>query len=202
MGIKKVIEGIVTKVVDYGKSHSKFEREIASILSKSFSKVKVYRNLYVPYSTKGYTEVDIVAVTNIGVLVVECKNYKGKIIGDVFADKWIQVVGRRRYELYNPIAQNINHIRTLADRTGVPVNEFVNIIVFSDNADLDEVPRIFDGGFILKHTEFENLIKQLETSIILIDDEARRICNILKKFRDFDGIKKIDHVSNIKEKRK
>lgn len=75
----------------------------------------VIRNLYFP-KDRHFTEVDIIAVTKLGVFVIENKNYSGEIIGDKSSRYWKVKYSVSRIErLYNPILQNAKHKEIVQD---------------------------------------------------------------------------------------
>ena len=76
---------------------------------------QIFRNVYVPDKNGKTSEIDIVAVTNKGLFVFECKNYAGNIYGDAKKEKWIQYVGNKKSFFYSPILQNKKHCKVLSN---------------------------------------------------------------------------------------
>jgi len=80
----------------------------------------------------GLTQIDHVALTPDGLLVVETKNYGGLIFGQVHDRTWTQCIGRQRNTFQNPLRQNYGHIKAVQALTpGVPV---CGLVVFMDRA--------------------------------------------------------------------
>ena len=80
----------------------------------------------------GLTQIDHLALTPNGILVVETKNYGGLIFGQVHDRNWTQCIGRQRNTFQNPLRQNYSHIKAVqALAPGVPV---LGLVVFMDRA--------------------------------------------------------------------
>ncbi|QIK37588.1 NERD domain-containing protein [Caldichromatium japonicum] len=91
----------------------------------------VLHDLILPLG-KGWTQIDHVALTAKGLLVVETKHYRGLILGRADDPHWCQRQGRRRRLFQNPLRQNALHIQAVADLgLGVPV---LGLVVFTDAA--------------------------------------------------------------------
>ena len=99
----------------------------------------ILRNVYVPY--KGhYTEIDMVALSNKGVFIIESKNYSGEVIGSVKDKYWSVRYGYSRYEkLYNPILQNLLHkeaVLNFITERGIDSKNIFRPVIFGDKARL------------------------------------------------------------------
>ena len=102
----------------------------------------IFHNLYVRKSNGKYAQIDVVALTNRGLIVFEVKNYSGWIYGNEQQKYWTQVLayGKYKYKLYNPIMQNAEHIRAL--RQNLPQNPSIpiySIVVFYGSAKLKNI---------------------------------------------------------------
>ncbi len=70
------------------------------------------------------TQVDHIIVSRYGIWVLETKSFKGKIIVDPCQEEiWVQIVGRRKYRIRNPLYQNYAHARSVARLLGVHGNK-------------------------------------------------------------------------------
>jgi restriction system protein len=93
---------------------------------------KVADDLIVPDDHGGLTQIDHLALTPAGLLVVETKNYSGLIFGETRDSTWTQCIGRQRNKFQNPLRQNFGHTKAVeAIAPGVPV---AGIVVFTDRA--------------------------------------------------------------------
>lgn len=100
---------------------------------------EVLHGVVLPDGRGGLTQIDHLALTPRGLLVVETKHYRGAIQGAAEATHWVQLIGRRRYPFVNPLHQNRRHVRAVeALGLGQPVHARV---VFTDGVRfVDAVP--------------------------------------------------------------
>lgn len=107
----------------------------------------VFHDLYVEKRNGRYSQIDVIAVTQAGIIVFEVKDYSGWIFGKGYQTYWTQVLnyGKEKYRFYNPVMQNRGHIAALKERlrpfADVP---FYSIVVFYGNCefrDVSEIPR-------------------------------------------------------------
>lgn len=74
---------------------------------------QILRNVYIPNGKGGTSEIDLLIVSKKGIFVFECKNYGGRIYGDMKRKKWIQYMGKKKNYFYNPFLQNHTHCKNL-----------------------------------------------------------------------------------------
>lgn len=70
------------------------------------------------------------------VVVIETKNKDGFISGSASDDRWTQVIGKNRYQFYNPILQNQGHIKMLykkMDTHKLYGYKILSLVVFTSN---------------------------------------------------------------------
>ena len=79
-------------------------------------------------------QIDHIVVCEKGVLVIETKNYSGRLYGNSIQKNWTQVLtgGKVKHQLYNPIKQNATHCAYVKKIVGerIPV---LSIIVLVKN---------------------------------------------------------------------
>jgi predicted RNA-binding Zn-ribbon protein involved in translation (DUF1610 family) len=114
------------------------EKSVSYKLNKlDKEKYFVINDLIIPTSNGKTTQIDHIVVSEFGIFVIETKNYRGWIVGDVHSQYWTQVIYKRKEKLKNPIHQNYGHIKALegvlSDFGDLP---FVSIVSFSIRADL------------------------------------------------------------------
>ena len=90
----------------------------------------------------GTTQVDHILVSRFGVFVIETKNYKGWIFGDVKQRRWTQVFFRVKYRFQNPIHQNMRHVRAVHHLLNlVEPGTIKSVVVFTGEAEFrTEIP--------------------------------------------------------------
>ena len=76
---------------------------------------QILRNVYIPTHNGKTTEIDMIVVSKKGLLVFECKNYSGRIYGNMYSKQWTQYVGKKKYPVPNPFMQNHYHVKCLQE---------------------------------------------------------------------------------------
>ena len=91
---------------------------------------------------KKSSQIDHLIISPYGIFVVETKNHKGYVFGDVNGKVWTQVLngdngwaayGRHsHYTFFNPVTQNELHIHHLSKQIHIPRNFMTGMIVFTN----------------------------------------------------------------------
>lgn len=200
--IKKILEFF--GVIESEKSQYLREKgeQGESRVTKVFSdvNVKTLNNLYLP-NYYGYTEIDLLIITKVGVFVGEVKNYNNcSIYGEEDDEKWvIHYNNGKKYDMYNTIKQNDGHIKTLFNYVNSSYHRIIySLIVFSDNTDL-QIKTKRNGLFLINEKQLESLITKLNNSKpILSNNDINIIYNSLKQYTNAPEHIKKQHVKNVK----
>ena len=92
----------------------------------------VLNDFVLPDGKGGLTQIDHVALTGAGLLVVETKNYSGQIFGTERDRQWTQKLGPTTHRFQNPLLQNSLHVKAVeALQLEVPVH---GMVVFTNAA--------------------------------------------------------------------
>lgn len=126
------------------------ERHTANII-RTVSRGIVFHDIYVDGS-HGVQQIDLLAITRKGVIVVEKKTWIGLIVGSAYDKQWRVFVnrGRQKYSMKNPHHQNYGHVQALAENFPKWKDKLVSLVIFGNNAKLsDKIPAntINDRGF-------------------------------------------------------
>ncbi len=155
-------------------------RKLAKLCKNSSN--QFLSDVTIPYKNKT-SQIDHVFVSNVGIFVIETKNYSGRIKGRISDYKWNQRIGNQSNMFYNPVKQNQTHINALSSITlyeGIP---FVNVVVFvkSNFSISDEAGSPWQIVTALKHldeklTSFKgNMLSADEISTIVKGIESVRL---------------------------
>ena len=164
---------------------------------RAISKGTVFRDVYVEGS-HGVQQIDIIAVTEKGILVVEKKTYIGLIIGSAYDKQWMVILnrGKKKFPMKNPHHQNYGHIQALCEKFPALKDKFIDLVIFGNNAKLGD--RIPEGT--IRDKDFKKFYRNLPTRMNAqeIESTAQSIAAINK-----DRIKlKMMHKQKIRQKRK
>ena len=136
---------------------------------KSVSKGRIFKDIYVDGS-HGVQQIDIIAITEKGILVVEKKTYIGLIVGSAYDKQWTVIVsrGKKRFSMKNPHHQNYGHIQALCEKFPKLKDKFIDLVIFGNNAKMgDKIP---DGTICDR--DFEIFYKNLPTKLTPTEIEA------------------------------
>ncbi len=141
------------------------ERDLFFRLRKAqFSAENIFHDLYIPLGNKRFSQIDLVLLTEVGLIVFEVKDYSGWIFGNGRQQKWTQVLnfGKEKHRFYNPILQNTQHIKHLKSYLGQNIPCF-SIIVFYGNCELKDISFISTNTYIATPNSvlsaIENILK-------------------------------------------
>lgn len=164
---------------------------------QTITKGIVFRDVYVEGS-HGVQQIDIIAVTEKGILVVEKKTYIGLIVGSAYDKQWTVIVGwgKKKYSMKNPHHQNYGHIMALHEKFPALKDKFIDLVIFGNNAKLGD--RIPEGT--IRDRDFKKFYRNLPTRMNTqeIESTAQSIA-ILNKGR---ARLKAMHKQKIRGKRK
>ena len=141
---------------------------------RAISKGSIFRDVYVEGS-HGVQQIDIIAITEKGILVVEKKTYIGLIVGNTYDKQWMVILnrGKKKFPMKNPHHQNYGHIQALCEKFPALKDKFIDLVIFGNNAKLGD--RIPEGTICDR--DFKKFYKNLPTRMNTqeIESAARNI---------------------------
>lgn len=159
------------------------------------SKYKVINNIVLEVAGKT-TQIDHIVISDFGVFVLETKNYKGWILGGENSEYWTQVIFKRKEKFYNPIRQNLGHIRALKNCLNEYHNlKYISIIVFSSKADI----KVNTNTEVVYSHQLIKTIKRY-TGVNLMETDKEAIFQTITAFNLIDIYDKRSHIRSIKQK--
>lgn len=165
----------------------------------------IFHDLYVEKRSGEFSQIDLVVVTQVGIIVVEVKDYSGWIFGSGNQSQWTQVLayGKQKYRFYNPIMQNNKHVSELRKQLIVLGDiPYYSVIVFYGNCVLKEINFVPDGTLLVKSERILEALKTIlhENTHIRYDNEEE-VFRILKRGVANGGIieNQIRHRENIRD---
>ncbi len=150
------------------KSKPESEPELKKELSSKNKDFQILNNLYVPFGRGKTTEIDALMIHDIGIFVLEHKDYSGWIYGNAKEDNWTYRHYTKTHSFYNPIMQNQGHIRALRKYLSDSVIPMFNIVVFSDSCNIVEITNA----------------SEVDAEVINMKDLAGTVNIIIRKYRE------------------
>lgn len=183
------------------------ERDLVlRLLKNGISADRIFHDLYVKKSDGSFSQIDIVIITEIGIIVVEVKHLSGWIFGTGSQSKWVQVLayGKHKYSFYNPIFQNNNHIKYLSSRLShLEEIPFYSLIIFYGDCVLKNISQIPNGINIVKSNEAIEVIRNMiqnggELNYSNLAEIEAVLFESLNNGEDRDI--RLQHIENIRQK--
>lgn len=157
------------------------------------------------YIYGSFAQIDIIAVWKYGILIIECKDWRGKLYGNQKQDNWTLISANgSKTTCYSPIQQNRKHITALSDYDDY--RQFIDsIIVFGNHSDIthldlgDNQDKRLSNEVVTTEKNLCDAIKNLEKTIldkisgsntnshenrvVFTDAEIYRICQNINSMR-------------------
>lgn len=165
------------------------ERRIINKLMKAGLKpTAVYHDLLIKDADGKSHQIDIVVATDVGLVVIEVKDYIGWIFGKGNQDTWTQVTsyGRNKHRFYNPFKQNQGHIKALRSLSEqFETLPMYSLVVFSDDCELKDVRIISKESYLAKESSFyKAILGIIEENPVAQYSDRWDIANKLKEASD------------------
>jgi hypothetical protein len=136
----------------------------------------VYRRVdnVIVKTPNGTTQIDHVLVSVYGIFVIETKNIKGWIFGEVGSDRWTQVIYGKKRQFQNPVKQNYRHTKCLSEHLKLDHELFNPVVFFIGDCEFktDMPSNVLNSGLIPYIKEFRlarlssQQVEQIEASLI------------------------------------
>ena len=146
---------LLRTVTEFNRGSRSERKLVLQLLKMGISNNNIFHDLYIEKKDGTFSQVDVVVLTEVGVVVIEVKDYSGWIYGYGNNEKWIQTLGKKKYTFYNPIFQNEGHIRSLKSQLDVYEDvPYYSLIVFDGGCELKKISNIPNEISIIKEKGF------------------------------------------------
>ena len=150
------------------------------------------------------TQIDNILFTYRKIYIIESKNYSGWIYGSEMGKSWTQTYNHygkiTRSSFYNPLTQNFGHIKFFSKFFDLQLTSFINIVVFSNDAELKNISTEKHYNFVINVKDLSYLINHIEESNeILFDwEDLERFNDALLYLNTKDSKSKKNHKKYVK----
>jgi ssDNA-binding Zn-finger/Zn-ribbon topoisomerase 1 len=199
-----LVDGVTGKG-EYSDTGSGGERRTYNIVRELFPTHLVFRNVYITKADGKTTEIDLLAISNKGIFVIESKNYSGWIFGSDTERNWTMTLpNRQKHRFYNPIWQNAGHIKALVENLNdrYPQMEYYSLVVFSERCELKKITNNEPDTYVFQRPELRFYVRQINREhphAILSDEDVEDIAVWLKTCeRPDEGVCK-QHLQQLKQ---
>ena len=137
------------------------------------------------------TQIDHVVVSPFGIFVIETKNIYGYIHGSDNAKLWRSYWKNRDLAFDNPVLQNQAHIKALKEKLNIDDNNFISIVAFSPNAELQLA---VNDTYVVYWTQVKKLILRYKNPVMTLE-QAQKIYDYLLGLNIADKEKRKQHAT-------
>ena len=170
---------------------------VLRLLKSGIPSESIYHDLYVKKNDGTYSQVDLVVVTEVGIVVIEVKKCSGWIYGVGDRKNWVQVLayGKEKYSLYNPIFQNDGHIRTIKNSLPNYLNvQFHSMIVFYGDCKLKKISKVPSDVLVVKSNNAIDTFNDILVKSPSTNFYTKEVVTVLKKGVENGNYLKIQNV--------
>lgn len=183
---------------EFGEYASDYVLNNLAITKKTY--IRTIKNVYIENNGQT-TELDLIAVTEHGIYVLESKNYSGWIFGDLEGKNWTQCLPNgEKNKFYSPYKQNEGHRKKMIKLLGVDPAKVYSLIVFSDRCTLKKVPESTDSIKFLKREDLLWVMKRdLDKRVkVFSKEEVDAIYDKLQPLNQKTAEEKQKHIEQVK----
>jgi hypothetical protein len=157
---------------------------VLRLLKSGIPSESIYHDLYVKKNDGTYSQIDLVVVTEVGIVVIEVKKCSGWIYGVGDRKNWVQVLayGKEKYSLYNPIFQNDGHIMTIKNSLPNYLNvQFHSMIVFYGDCKLKKISKVPSDVLVVKSNNAIDTFNDILVKSPSTNFYTKEVVTVLKK---------------------
>ncbi|MBR4224275.1 MAG: NERD domain-containing protein [Oscillospiraceae bacterium] len=166
-------------------------------------KGRILKDLYLPTDDGETTEIDLLFITDMGLLVIESKNYSGWIFGNEKDRYWTASLPNGvKNRFFSPVLQNKGHISALRALLAEDIPIW-SVIVFSHRCELKKITVTSDDLYVVKRDDILTVIgdiKKKGTRGRLDKQNIDDIYSALSVYADADDATKQRHIERIETK--
>ena len=168
------------------------ERHLVShLLASGFKPTAIYHDLMLDTGNGKTTQIDIVVATDVGLIVIEVKDFTGWIFGKGNQDYWTQVSGYGKYRnrFYNPFKQNEGHIKALRKLSPqMAILPMYSLVVFAGDCELKDVNFIPHDCYLSTfYWSIKAIYDIIESNPLAQYTDRWEVANLLKAAVDHGG---------------
>lgn len=175
------------------------EMVVQDILSRLGSEYIGFHDIMIQGNNGNTAQIDHIVFSPYGIFVIETKAYSGYIKGYEGAKNWVQFLKKqKRYEFYNPIKQNEQHIKALRTvlNDSASMLPIVSIIVFVGTKNIEvEATR----AIVIRESELLTVIRN-HVNEKLTMQQTYEMVDVLQKMNIISETMREQHIKDIQKR--
>jgi uncharacterized protein YraI len=178
---------------------------VLKLIKNGIPSEHIFHDILIQKEDKSFCQVDLVVITDVGILVIEVKDYSGWIFGKGNDFEWTKTLagGKHKYVFQNPIIQNKNHIIHVKKQLDMYGDmPYYSLIVFYGNCVLKNINFIPKETYIVKSSRVLDVIQTISKENTPYDyHNFEDVINFLNSAKIKGGILDYQHqhVENIND---
>jgi uncharacterized protein YraI len=203
---KEIRDKKLLETVTKSNRGTKSERDLVlKLLKYGIPAQTIFHDLYLKKNNGDFSQIDLVVITEVGIIVIEVKDYSGWIFGSGNQSHWTKVLayGKQKHRFYNPIMQNNKHIGELRKKLKNFDNfPFYSIVLFYGNCVLKNINFVPNGTFLVKSNRVIEVMKIIAKKNESVQySNKNEVVRILKEAVKNGESKEnqIQHIENVKD---
>lgn len=157
---------------------------IIKMLKNGVHPKSIFHDLYLQKKNGGFAQIDIVVAIPQGLIAIEVKDYSGWIFGNEKQKYWTQILnyGREKYRFYNPIMQNVGHIKALREQSKqIDCLPIFNIVLFSGNCTLKNVSYMVANTYVGYCSDINYILGKVSEVPFANYTDKKEVAQLLRK---------------------
>lgn len=171
-----------------------FENRVAHYIRHKYPSIKVLTNRVYMIDGKS-SEVDLILISDRGVISVECKSFNGLVVGNLKMKDWdVYYSKNNKFKILSPLLQNKGHIRTIRNVVNAPAE---NLVIFDDCTKVCDSLIKLDN--IINFRDFDTyMFNFLSNDPIYKDNEVAYLYSELRDRGNGNLAYHVDYVNSLK----
>ena len=169
------------------------EYEVAKKLESLGGEYYVINDVMLDTSTKT-SQIDHIVISPYGIFVIETKNFSGTLCGSAYDNYISHLCNGKKYMIYNPLKQNLSHVRTLMQVLETDNKElFIPILTVADDCICD----IEAKTDIVPFSAIRNSILQHSRELLTVQ-EVREIAQRIFNMNIVNEEERLHHIERVR----
>lgn len=175
---------LLSSVTSPGRGTRSERRILLKLLKNGVHPKAIFHDVYLKKSNGEYTQVDIVVATPQGLVSIEVKDYSGWLFGNENQRYWTQILnyGQEKHRFYNPIMQNLGHIKALREQTHqFSILPIYNVVIFDGDCALKDIKYHADNTYVGYSSDIVRVMRKIASFDYAEYTDKKEVARILHK---------------------
>ena len=176
------------------------EKRVHKRLLALGEKYHVFHDVYLPKEDGTTTQLDHIVVSEMGIFVIETKNYTGWIFGNEKQRNWTQMIYKNKQSFYNPVLQNRTHVNAV--KRFLQIDHHVHSIIVFSNAATFKFKAPFTTASVIQIAQLKKTILNFQDAVFLNEEVTafnEQLSNLIATIKENKREIKRQHIKQVKD---